>query len=165
MTTMEKLYEEIAGGRSVIRSFTGDYRFLSNFYPAKIAYEDILFPTAEHLYQARKCILQDHSITDIRSITRIIETNNPKTAKHLGGMAKIRSDWDIVKLDVMLEVVRMKFQQNPLLTERLISTGDSVLIETNWWGDTCFGVCRGVGQNHLGLILMKVREELCRSRR
>jgi predicted NAD-dependent protein-ADP-ribosyltransferase YbiA (DUF1768 family) len=34
------------------------------------------------------------------------------------------------------------------------------LIEGNWWGDTYWGVCNGVGENHLGKLLMKIRDYL-----
>ena len=44
----------------------------------------------------------------------------------------------------------------------LIETGNAELLEGNTWGDTHFGVCSktGVGENVLGKILMRVREEL-----
>ena len=38
--------------------------------------------------------------------------------------------------------------------------GNEELIEENWWNDTFWGVCRGVGKNHLGQILMKIRKEI-----
>jgi len=56
--------------------------------------------------------------------------------------------------------VRAKFEQNPDLAAKLIATGDEELVEGNTWGDTYWGVCRGVGQNKLGKILMNVRQEL-----
>ena len=34
------------------------------------------------------------------------------------------------------------------------------LIEGNVWNDTFWGVCNGKGHNHLGKILMKVRDEI-----
>uniref|UniRef100_UPI00345E83CD NADAR domain-containing protein n=1 Tax=uncultured Duncaniella sp. TaxID=2768039 RepID=UPI00345E83CD len=49
---------------------------------------------------------------------------------------------------------------NPALAEKLIATGDAELVEGNYWHDTVWGVCDGVGENHLGKILMRVREEL-----
>jgi hypothetical protein len=42
----------------------------------------------------------------------------------------------------------------------LLLTGDEELIEGNFWGDVFWGVCNGVGKNHLGKILMEVRSEL-----
>ena len=62
----------------------------------------------------------------------------------------------------MEEVVRAKFSQNPELLQRLIDTGDMELVEGNRWHDAYWGVdlATGEGENHLGLILMKIRSEL-----
>ena len=59
-------------------------------------------------------------------------------------------------LDVMRDLVVQKFS-DPLLQSLLETTGDEELIEGNHWGDVFWGVCKGVGENHLGKILMKVR--------
>jgi predicted NAD-dependent protein-ADP-ribosyltransferase YbiA (DUF1768 family) len=57
----------------------------------------------------------------------------------------------------------MKFDGRDIkLREKLIDTGDRQLIEANDWGDTFFGVCDGVGRNHLGEILMKIRSNIKR---
>ena len=60
----------------------------------------------------------------------------------------------------MHDIVYAKFSQNPILRQKLINTQDMILIENNTWNDTFWGVCNGVGENHLGKILMEVREEL-----
>lgn len=61
---------------------------------------------------------------------------------------------------IMYEICKAKFRQNPDLAERLISTSDFELIEGNNWGDHIWGVCDGYGENRLGKILMRIREEL-----
>ena len=53
-----------------------------------------------------------------------------------------------------------KFMQNPELRDALLATGNSLLIEGNTWGDYFWGKVNGHGENHLGLILMDVREKL-----
>jgi hypothetical protein len=63
-----------------------------------------------------------------------------------------------VKLDVMLGLLRRKFTQLDL-RRQLLATGDAELIEDNDWGDHFWGVCMGVGENHLGKLLMQVRGE------
>ena len=60
----------------------------------------------------------------------------------------------------MYLICRAKFFQNEDLGQKLMNTGDAVLIEGNYWGDRYWGVCNGEGQNKLGKILMKIREEL-----
>lgn len=72
---------------------------------------------------------------------------------------KIRSDWEQIKDELMYKCVKEKFLQNENLKKLLLSTGDSELIENSPY-DNYWGKYRGVGQNKLGIILMKIRDEL-----
>ena len=67
-----------------------------------------------------------------------------------------------VVIDIMEEVVRAKFTQNPDLARKLADTGDALICEGNTWNDTFWGVDirNGKGENYLGKILMCVRREL-----
>lgn len=85
---------------------------------------------------------------------------NPSEAKRLGRRVKLRDDWEEVKELVMYEICYHKFNQNPDIKRMLLNTGDAELIEGNTWGDCIWGVCNGVGNNLLGKILMRVRNEL-----
>ena len=60
----------------------------------------------------------------------------------------------------MYNICKLKFIQNPELGKLLLGTKDEELIEGNDWDDTFWGVCNGVGENHLGKTLMKIRDEL-----
>ena len=60
----------------------------------------------------------------------------------------------------MENLVRQKFTQHPRLRELLLRTDSRPLVEQNTWGDRFWGLYHGVGENHLGRILMKVRAEL-----
>ena len=131
--------------------FAGPYRFLSNFYARPLLYEGERFPTAEHAYQAAKCMRSDE-------FRMIRDAPSPGAAKRMGRKIAIRGDWEAVKEKVMLSVVRAKFA-DAYLRRRLASTGTAELIEGNNWGDRFWGVCRGEGENRLGKILMKVRAE------
>ena len=42
----------------------------------------------------------------------------------------------------------------------LIATGDAQLMHTNSWNDKFWGICRGEGENRLGMMLMSIRSEL-----
>lgn len=147
----------------MINSFTGRWRFLSNFYPVTIEHQGIKYPSVEHYYVAMK-IKNDQQI-DGRYITyidcreMIAKMTDPSKVKQFGKILKLRKDWDDVKLDVMLWGIREKFK-NEDLRQLLAETGDEELVEGNWWGDKFWGVSNGEGENHLGKILMKVREEL-----
>src|SRR5574343_879512 len=77
-------------------------------------------------------------------------------AKKLGRQVKLRSDWYEIKLSIMEEILREKFQ-GELLQKLLTIKGE--IVERNNWGDTYWGVCNGKGQNQLGKLLMKIRDE------
>lgn len=141
-----------------IRNFKNEYAFLSNFYITNIIYDSISYTNTEAAFQAQKTFSMDCR----KQFTNLM----PNEAKRLGRTIKLRSDWESVKVNIMYEIIKAKFMQNPELSQKLIKTGDSILIEGNDWGDRFWGVCplNGIigidGQNNLGKILMVVREEL-----
>ena len=136
-----------------IESFTGTYRFLSNFCPASVWVDNDRYPTVEHGFQASKTI-------DMDERAKILVAKTPGEAKRLGRKVTLVLDWEKVKLDVMRDLVRQKFTNDKVLRADLLATGDAVLVEGNTWGDVWWGVCRGKGQNWLGRILMEIRSEL-----
>ena len=135
-----------------VRGFRGEYQFLSNFTPAEVVWDGVTYPTVEHAFQAAKTFDAEE-----REVVRSAST--PASAKKLGKTVELRQDWQQVKLGIMKELVRQKFQ-HPVLRDQLLSTGDDVLIEENWWNDQFWGVSKGKGKNHLGRIIMEVRTEL-----
>jgi ribA/ribD-fused uncharacterized protein len=140
-----------------ITHFHGAYRFLSNFYPCPISFDGMMYPTVEHAFQAAKT--ESYLVREM-----IRDCPTPGTAKRMGGNKKlfiIRPHWDEMRLGTMLSLLRKKFSLRSF-KERLISTGDRQLVEGNWWRDTYWGVDdeTGLGENHLGKLLMQVREEL-----
>lgn len=142
----------------VVKGFGGEFHFLSNFYPCEVEYQGLVYPSSEHAYQAAKvlCIEEKKEVAKLKTAAE---------AKKIGKTLDVRFDWPEIKLEVMLEIVRNKFNQNERLAEMLLATEDLILEETNWWGDTFWGVCRGRGKNHLGKILMQVREEIRNARK
>ena len=134
-----------------IEEFQGTYRWLSNFWPVPIVYDGITYESTEVAYQAAK--------TNNRKVREIFAKLTAAESKTLGQNIIIRPDWDAVKLNVMEEVLRYKFS-NSEMRRKLIATGDAELIEGNNWNDTFWGVCKGVGQNHLGKLIMKIRDEI-----
>lgn len=135
---------------NAITSFDGEYRWLSNFWYAAVSAFGRTFPTVEHAYQACKSI-------DPLDHQKIAWCKTPSQAKKAGKLLKKREDWDQVKLYVMEELLIQKFQ-HATMRKLLLDTGDAELIEGNTWGDTFWGVCNGIGENHLGKLLMKIRK-------
>lgn len=142
---------------STIDVFNGEFFFLSNFYYCNITYNGLEFTNAEAAFQSMKCI------SDIQR--KLFRHLNPSSAKRLGRSVALRHDWESIKLSVMEDVIRAKFTQNPDLARKLIVTGNAKLIEGNTWGDAYWGfdLRKNAGENHLGIILMKIRKELKRA--
>lgn len=132
-------------------AFRGVLAFCSNMYAAPV----FGYASVEHAFVASKT-------TDPRERARVRAEPDPRRAKRLGRQLTLRSDWDRMRLEVMETLVREKFARHPDLAARLAATGDVQLVERNHWRDTFWGVCGGRGENHLGRILMRVRDELRR---
>lgn len=133
--------------------FDGEWRFLSNFHPSAVWFEGILFPTVEHAFQAAKTL-------DLNQRRAIAAEPTPGRAKRAGRKLALRQDWEEIKVGVMRTLVQLKFLSSPELAVLLLSTGDSHLEEGNRWNDRLWGTVDGIGQNHLGRILMETRQIL-----
>lgn len=136
-----------------ITEFRGDYRFLSNFWMCAVIYDGLQYSSSEHAYQAAKTLDPEVRLV-IRNLAKA------RDAKKMGGALALRPDWESVKISIMEEIVTDKFTRNYHLGDKLIATGDAELVEGNTRRDVFWGVCNGVGENHLGKILMRVREKL-----
>lgn len=132
--------------------FKGRYFFLSNFFSAPVTWNGRTYLNNEAAFQSAKCIKD--SMRD--KFTHL----DPSRAKRAGRTTKLRQDWEDVKEQVMYEVCFAKFTQNPDLGKKLVETGDAILVEGNDWNDRVWGMVKGVGQNKLGKILMRIREEI-----
>lgn len=138
-----------------ILEFRGENRIYSNMYRRIFYIENKLYICVENWYQANKTLDPDIYETIRTSSTGII-------AKNRGNIIELRPDWgdDDVKLPIMYKGVFNKFNQNEDLKKRLLATDNCLIVEGNYWGDTYWGVCNGKGKNHLGEIIMQVREDL-----
>lgn len=79
-------------------AFRGRWAFLSNFYAVRVHYNSRWYQTAEHAYQAAKTI--DHIDHD-----SIAGADTPGRAKHLARNLPRREDWELVRDQIMLEVL------------------------------------------------------------
>ncbi len=136
-------------------STQGEYGCFSNFSRHPVWLKGKSWPTSEHYFQAQKFAGTTHE-EDIR------KAKTPGLAAQMGRDRKrpLRRDWEAVKDGIMHEVVLAKFSQHADLKDVLLATGDAKLVEhtfnDSYWGDGG----DGSGQNMLGQILMRVREEL-----
>lgn len=144
-----------------ITSFSGEYEFLSNFYPSTIVADDgLTYPTVEHYFQAQKT-LNPREKEEIRTAA------TPGQAKRLGRKATMQHSWEMIRVPTMYSGLQRKFR-NPKLLQKLLSTGNSLLVEGNQWHDNTWGNCTCAkcenieGENLLGKMLMSIRKELSR---
>lgn len=130
-----------------------DYPFLSNFYECKIEWNGIVYPSVENAYQAQKCPELAMSFLDI----------TPNKAKNFGKKVRVRQDWDDIKLRLMFDLVKQKFQDPELLAKLRGIKGP--IVEHNWWHDNYWGACTcdkcrsKTKFNRLGSILEWIRDK------
>jgi len=166
--------------RVAVTEFRGAHRLFSNMFRAPVAWGDgvtapRLWACNELPYVLAKTLSAAERAAGLAVFDRA-EAKEPDEAgmvvRRWGRRLVLRSDWDTAKREVMLALVRDKFARNPALGDALIATGDGLIEEGNTWGDVYWGIARravpergiraGDGENHLGKILMQVREELGR---
>ncbi len=139
----------------MIREFKKEHKWLSNFAPCEIHFNGMLFASVEHAYMSAKS-------NDLEWKKFCADSNNSAgTVKKKSKEIVLREDWESVKVEVMCQLLEVKFSQEPY-RGLLLETGDSFIQEGNWWGDTFWGVDlkTNTGENTLGLLIMAIREEL-----
>ena len=153
-------------------AFRDEFFYLSNMYPSKITLpkelqeeypyllmNDDVFDSVERAYQylksnnpEYKMAIKKATIKGSKIVARDYLDNN-KIAEYIEGFHD-------KKLEIMELLVNLKFEQNPDLLRKLISTGEKKIEETNTWKDIYWGISNGEGENHLGKILMNTRSKL-----
>jgi hypothetical protein len=139
---------------------------LSNHHKCEIMHEQKLFNCSEQLYFYRKAEI----CKDTSAMAAIKAESNPKLQKQLGGAVPTTEEWEGKKIEVMTQVARAKFTQNPALRDFLLETGSTVIAEDNihddYWG---LGYSRHHPDNqkaaqskgnNMGKILSLIRSEL-----
>ena len=169
----------------------GPFGRLSNFWefpPGNLLpFNGRTYRTSEHLYQSLK-FNYPRANTASQELAEVIRSQNtpykakiltlaspPRrytwqqrlgavVAEHRARGARVRTDWEEVKREIMLRVLRAKFCFDRSCRDELLSTGSRPLAEHTttdcFWADGGGG--NGRGQNVLGRLLAIVREELRR---
>ena len=148
----------------MITKFKGEFRWLSNFYLVPVVLDGMTFASVEHAYVAAKTL--DEQVRErIRRLPTAAQAK--RFGRIIGKSIPFRPAWsNDIRIRLMRDLLRQKFTA-PDLRQRLIATGDEMLIESGHWHDVFFGVCScpkcgGRGQNWLGVLLMEIRAE-CRA--
>jgi len=140
----------------------------SNFAHAEFVFDGQKFYTSEQCFMWKKAKL----FGDEQTAAKILRAKTPKEQKQLGREVKGFNEriWTKHKVQCMYEACYAKFSQNPHLKEKLLQTGEAILIEASP-NDKIWGIGaresehvkdprNWKGENLLGLILMKVRQDL-----
>ena len=146
-----------------------EYGEFCNWYGAKFVYEGIEFKNTEQAFMYLKAKL----FNDTKIMEQILKNSNPRICKNLGRAVKPFDSnvFDNHKYQFMVEVLYAKFSQNEHLKEKLINTGDALLVEASPL-DKIWGIGMSIehpdfndptkwkGTNLLGKALMEVRAQL-----
>jgi ribA/ribD-fused uncharacterized protein len=137
--------------------FGDEFEFLSNFFGRQVIINNHSYPTNEHAFQCFKT-------TNEQDFLYVASAPTPGQAKRRGQSITLRDDWtDEVRQGVMYKINLAKYAQHMDLLGKLLRTGDALLMEGNYHHDNYWGVVmvngKWVGQNHLGKILMRIRNE------
>jgi ribA/ribD-fused uncharacterized protein len=135
--------------------YMGKWYCFDNFSPFSVVFNNKVYPTAEHLYQA----LKFKSLTNREMVSRAQSAHAAKKlAKSL--QRDVREDWDDVKISMMETVCGLKMVQHEYVQKTLLKSGDLEIIESSpvdsFWG---WGPDKK-GRNELGKIWMRLRDEL-----
>lgn len=130
--------------------FSGEESFLSNFYECPVTIGGITYRSSESAFQAQK--------TSDEKVRREFAELNPDEAKAKGRKVTLRDDWENIKLEIMYKVCKAKFEQNEGIKKELLTTGNEELVEISD-NDDFWGLVSGAGENNLGRVLMRVRNE------
>ena len=147
---MEKMDE-------VIGFYPREFYPFDNFSSFKVEWNGYLFSSVEEAYQAASFMGSDEELVE-----KIKKSHSADEAQRIAyaNRDKRREDWDDVKVSIMEELLRLKIEQNPYVKKKLLQTGDYMIVEDSpkddFWG---WGPNRN-GQNNLGKLWMKLREEL-----
>jgi N-glycosidase YbiA len=134
------------------------YGCFSNFSPHSIQMEGEIWPTSEHYYQAQKFV----GTQDLHLCRLIQQVPSPEKAAAIGRnpIYTVRQNWHTLKPAIMYGAVLTKFTTYPDLMALLLSTDEELIVENSSTDDYWGCGSDGLGQNQLGKVLMRIRQEL-----
>lgn len=146
------------------------FDYMSNFYKTKFTdKDDIKYNCSEQYFMYYKCKTFD--LNNILLLESILKETSPSKIKKHGREVKNFNDtiWKEKRYNIMLEAVRLKFNQNEIIKQKLIETKDKILYEASkndkiwgigfYYSDAIQIDKNRFGQNLLGKALMQIRSE------
>ena len=167
-----KLAQRSNDSTIVFGGSTSSHHVLSNFYNVKnnFVYEHRSYSSAEQAFQHKKARVAG----DLNKQREIMFNADPVVQKNLGHEVRglDHASWDKDKCSILKEILISKFTQHEQLKQFLMDTKDKTLAEANG-RDSYFAIGLPLthpdvldqtkwadNSNHLGRILMQIRQEL-----
>ena len=113
--------------------FNSEHVFMSNFSPCSITLEDATCSCLEQAY----FFLMAKDLGNQKVAQLILNTDLPREIKKIGSSLVATIEWRNKAPQVMYDLLKLKYQQNPKLKEKLIATGTKRLFESTqskYWG-------------------------------
>ena len=141
----------------VIGFYPREFYPFDNFSSFKVEWNGYLFSSVEEAYQAASFMGSDEELVE-----KIKKSHSADEAQRIAyaNRDKRREDWDDVKISIMEELLRLKIEQNPYVKKKLLQTEDYMIVEGSPKDDFWGWESNRNGQNNLGKLWMKLREEL-----
>ena len=148
--------------------FFGELCPFSNFYPAKFTYEGIHYSSSEQLIQHKKALYCGDNAT----ANKILAAKTAIACKQLAYQIQNydHQGWIDAAKELCRDGICAKFEQNPALSRKLLSTGDKTLVESSRddvWGTgiplfqwDCLNRSQWKGNGMLGTLLVEIRGNL-----
>ena len=140
----------------VIGFYPREFYPLDNFSSFKVEWNGYLYASLEEAFQTA-LFLPDHP----ELAEQVRNSHSAHEAQKImhANIDKVKYS-DEEKLAIMEELLRLKIEQNPYVKKKLLETKDYTIVEDSpkdsYWG---WGPNRD-GENHLGKLWMKLRDEL-----
>lgn len=139
-----------------------EFYVFSNFSSFNLRWKGIVFYTSEVAYHWEKFLKTDNEQIAAEIRYEILAANSSHEAFKIARKYDNykRKDWDLVKVDIMREILKEKVNQHEYVKKKLIESGNKELIENSWrdsfwgWGED------KQGKNMLGNLWMSIRSEL-----
>lgn len=134
-----------------------EFYCLDNFSAFGVEYQGVYYQTVEHAYQSLSFLGADDKLAE--TIRNCHSAHEAQKKSH-DNKSKRASDWDNRKLLVMGALLREKVKQHPYVMKKLMETGSYLIVEDSpkddFWG---IGADRK-GENYLGKLWMKIRDDI-----
>ena len=135
---------------------TYNHPFLDNTFYTPVEYNNNIYPTAENAFQASK--FKSKTLVDKFKHMVVQKAQIEGSRRH-----PTIPDWYANNTDIMYDILKSKFK-DPELKTKLLNTYPEQIIHVNGYHDTIWGICtcckcKNSGQNKLGILLLKLRDE------